>query len=239
MTLTVTDNDGATDTTTYTDRTVSEAPGSTIALPGQRHGDGARRCTAKVTVPAAVQPGDMLLLFVTVNGGTTTTPPAGWALVGEQSDGTPTWSRRVYSRTAVASDAGHAGHRRPRGGPEVGDDACRVLGGPRPVRARRGFEPPRPGPPPRTRPLPWRSPARVVGRPATGRTRRRAPTGGRCRATWCSARSSSAAGSGQVGGVTGRLGRPGADGHAGRGATATSSTSAARRRPSASSSRPA
>ena len=39
---------------------------------------------AQVTVPASVQGGDQLLLFVSTGSDVTITPPAGWSLVGTQ-----------------------------------------------------------------------------------------------------------------------------------------------------------
>ena len=84
VTLTVTDNLGATD----------DVPGSVTcpnnpAAVGFRASAGANAsgANASVVVPAAVQPGDQLLLFVTTNVDTTATTPAGWTLLGSQQDG--------------------------------------------------------------------------------------------------------------------------------------------------------
>lgn len=58
--------------------------------------------TASVAIPAAVQAGDQLVLFITANVATTASTPAGWTLLGTQSDGSPDMRTWVFTRTAVA-----------------------------------------------------------------------------------------------------------------------------------------
>ena len=66
----------------------------------------ANTTNATVTVPAAVQAGDGLLLTLTSNDSTKTiTPPAGWQQVGTQTVGTAVST--IWQRVAVAADAGH------------------------------------------------------------------------------------------------------------------------------------
>ena len=65
MTLTVTDDDGATDTETA-QVTASEAPASTVAFRAGAAKD-ANTTSATVVVPASVQAGDQLVLVATTN----------------------------------------------------------------------------------------------------------------------------------------------------------------------------
>jgi PKD repeat protein len=107
VTLSVTDDDAA----------VSNPPASapvtvTSAPPAggvaYRTGNSAQsgNGTASVQIPAAVQPGDQLVLIVTANVATTATTPAGWTLLGTRDDGSPDMRSWVYARTAVAGTAG-------------------------------------------------------------------------------------------------------------------------------------
>ena len=61
---------------------------------------------ASVVVPATVQEGDRLLLFITANLNTTVTTPAGWTLLGTRQDGTPDLTSWVFTRAAAANTAG-------------------------------------------------------------------------------------------------------------------------------------
>ena len=62
---------------------------------------------AKVTVPAAVQAGDVMLLFATSNSNNAVaTDPAGWTFVGERTSGSPDLRTRLYDRVATGTDAG-------------------------------------------------------------------------------------------------------------------------------------
>jgi PKD repeat protein len=103
--LTVTDDDGAMTTKTV-NLTVAPLASSVIAF---RASSAAQTNTTspKVTVPAAVQSGDVLLLFATSNNGTAPTAvPAGWALVGDQTAGAgPDIRTRLYEKVATSADA--------------------------------------------------------------------------------------------------------------------------------------
>ena len=56
-------------------------------------------------VPAAVQAGDVLVLFVSTNRAATASTPAGWTLLGTRSDGTDVRSW-AFTRVAVAGTPG-------------------------------------------------------------------------------------------------------------------------------------
>lgn len=103
VTLTVTDNGGATGTTTGTAQPSQGGPGITPVAASSTNGN---RISHTTTVPATVQPGDLLLAFFTAN---TTTPsyagPAGWTQVEAANAGTKA-TGRLYSRVATAGDAG-------------------------------------------------------------------------------------------------------------------------------------
>ncbi len=102
VTLTVTDDDGLTGTTT---RTANPSDGaSPVTLVASTSTTGNRQ-NHQVTVPGSVQAGDLLLVFLVAN---TTTPtystPAGWTQIeAAAGDGTV---GRLYSRVATAGDAG-------------------------------------------------------------------------------------------------------------------------------------
>lgn len=59
-----------------------------------------------ITVPASVQGGDQLLLFVTTNSATTAATPAGWTLLGSVTAGSPDERSSVFTRAAIAGTAG-------------------------------------------------------------------------------------------------------------------------------------
>ncbi|MCX6465541.1 MAG: phytase [Pseudonocardiales bacterium] len=102
VTLTVTDDRGATATTTLAVEPTAAA--DTVAFVAAAATNG-NRSTHVVTVPADVQPGDALLLFLTGNVSTTTvTGPAGWTPL--QSVSASGIIGRVWWREAVAGDAG-------------------------------------------------------------------------------------------------------------------------------------
>jgi PKD domain len=105
VTLTVTDNDGATDTAAHTVN-----PSNTVAPPITFQGVStfdASTSQANVAVPSATQTGDELLLLVSWASPTiTATPPSGWSLVGTASR--TNLSTAVYQRTATAGDLGSA-----------------------------------------------------------------------------------------------------------------------------------
>ncbi|TDO43351.1 PKD repeat protein [Kribbella sp. VKM Ac-2527] len=100
--LTVTDNDGATASTT---RTVSVVdPALAIEFVGSSR-TNANASTFNVTVPAAVNAGDALLLFFGDNDpAPTITGPAGWTLV--ETVASSGQAARLWRKTATAADAG-------------------------------------------------------------------------------------------------------------------------------------
>ena len=58
-----------------------------------------------VTIPGAVEAGDLMLLFISVNNATeTVSTPGGWSLLDTQVDGS--MQTRVFSRVATGGDAG-------------------------------------------------------------------------------------------------------------------------------------
>jgi PKD repeat protein len=99
--LTVTDDRGGTGTASqqvHTNAATIDYVGTDVY--------NANTTSATVTVPAAVQAGDGLLLTLTSNDSTRTiTPPTGWQQVGTQTVGTAVST--VWQRVAVAADAGH------------------------------------------------------------------------------------------------------------------------------------
>ena len=63
--------------------------------------------TPSVTIPAATQPGDLLVLITSLNAAATTvTGPAGWTLVDSGSNPTADIQTRVWSKVAGPGDAG-------------------------------------------------------------------------------------------------------------------------------------
>ncbi len=103
--LTVTDDDGA-PTTKTVNLTVAPVASSHIAFRATASAQ-ANSAVQKITVPAAVQSGDVMLLFASSNNGTApTVDPAGWTLVGERTSGAPDIRTRLYEKVATGSDAG-------------------------------------------------------------------------------------------------------------------------------------
>ena len=103
VTLTVTDDDGATDTDTLEVK-VTAPPASTVAFRAGAATD-ASTSSATVVVPAGVQLGDRLVLVATTNTAATHTTPAGWTLLGSVADGTEMRSS-VWTRAAVTGVPG-------------------------------------------------------------------------------------------------------------------------------------
>lgn len=102
VTLTVTDG-RLTGTTTRTAQPGGGTSPITAVASGSTEGN---RLSHRATIPASVEPGDLLLAFLVAN---TTAPsygaPAGWAEIQNADAGTKA-AGRLYARTAVASDAG-------------------------------------------------------------------------------------------------------------------------------------
>lgn len=105
--LTVTDDDGATGTTTQS-VTATEAPPPTGSVTFVGALSSAANATShRVTVPSAVQSGDGLVLTVSLgNPSATVTVPSGWTLVGQAN--AKDLHTLVYRRAATAADAGKA-----------------------------------------------------------------------------------------------------------------------------------
>lgn len=104
VTLTVTDDSGA--TATLTQQTTVEEPPPPADGPDFRAAASSDANTARpvVTVPGSVQADDRLVLFVTTNQVAAMTAPAGWTVLATGSDaGIQSW---VLTRTAGAGLAG-------------------------------------------------------------------------------------------------------------------------------------
>ncbi len=100
VTLTVTDNEGGTGTVT---RSVKSSQAGLTYVDATSVADS--RTAHTVTIPASVQAGDTLLLFMTVNStNVTLSAPAGWTEV--QSGTVADLQGRVWTKTAGAGDAG-------------------------------------------------------------------------------------------------------------------------------------
>jgi hypothetical protein len=99
--------DGGTPTTTTTSTTsTTTVPGGEVAFRSAATAS-TNATSVAVTVPAAVRPGDTLLVFVTTNSVPATTGPTGWTLVGEQVHTASSDLRsQLWRRTATASDPG-------------------------------------------------------------------------------------------------------------------------------------
>jgi PKD repeat protein len=105
VTLTVTDNSGAPGVAT-TPVTVSSVPPANIAFRAAAAAQ-ANAAVQKVTVPAAVHSGDVMLLFATANStAAVSTQPTGWTFVSQRTSGTPDVSTRLYEKVATGTDPG-------------------------------------------------------------------------------------------------------------------------------------
>ena len=104
VTLTVTDDDDATDDTTL-QVNVSTPPTGDAAEFRAAAGSSRNSASTSVVVPASVQTGDVLVMFVSTNRAATVSTPAGWTLLGTRSDGTDVRSL-AFTRKAVAGTPG-------------------------------------------------------------------------------------------------------------------------------------
>jgi large repetitive protein len=104
VSLTVTDNDGQTGTST---RTVSVAAPTQAAIgfraASESTGNSPRPAT---TVPGAVRPGDVMVLALSINRTTSISNPSGWTAAGSQAGGSGEVQTRLWTRVATAADAG-------------------------------------------------------------------------------------------------------------------------------------
>lgn len=106
VTLTVTDGEGATGTTTLTQVVRGAPASSTVAYRGGAVNQG-NTTTPNVTAPTSVVAGDRLLLALSVNASTRVHgAPTGpeWTLLGTTTSGS--MQTRVWTRLATAEDAG-------------------------------------------------------------------------------------------------------------------------------------
>ncbi len=102
ISLVVTDNLGLASAATTHDVNVTEAP--QIAFRSAAT-SSTNAITNRVTIPASVQLGDAMLLFVTTNATpAVVTAPAGWTPAGTQTSGTDTRTL-LYTKVATATDA--------------------------------------------------------------------------------------------------------------------------------------
>lgn len=100
VTLTVTDNDGASASSTQQVSVTSAA----VQFVGAASTNG-NRLTHSVRIPASVQAGDVLVLIATLNSSTAApTAPVGWTLVETKDSGGLVG--QVYTKTAAVADAG-------------------------------------------------------------------------------------------------------------------------------------
>lgn len=102
VTLTVTDNDG--DSDSVTKNVIANEPSTTnpISFVGSRSASANVR-TPSVPLPAGVQAGDTLVLLGSLSNATSADVPSGWTL--RQSDVTASLESYVWTRTATAADA--------------------------------------------------------------------------------------------------------------------------------------
>ena len=99
VSLTVTDNNGATNTKTTNVAVVDPNATPTVVF---RAATGAvvNSTSATVTVPAAVQEGDVMVLIASAASDTTTlTGPAGWTLLDAAADSTATAQTAAWTRS--------------------------------------------------------------------------------------------------------------------------------------------
>ena len=101
--LTVTDDDGVTDTTS-TPVTVSDIAAD-VVLRGATS-INVNSVSSSLTIPGSVEAGDQLVLIVTANKAVALTTPSGWTLLASEDDGAPDMRSWLLTRTATAGDGG-------------------------------------------------------------------------------------------------------------------------------------
>ncbi len=107
VSLTVTDNDGE-PATTSSQVTVSDTPGGVVTFRAVASAN-VNATMPRVVVPAGVAPGDVMVMFATLNTQTPTiTAPAGWTELDRVSSATVTGQTVAWWRTATVSDLGAA-----------------------------------------------------------------------------------------------------------------------------------
>jgi PKD repeat protein len=105
VSLTVTDDSGATATSTRAVTAAPTAPGTGIGYRDAIGTSGKGVTSLSLTVPATVNAGDGMVLVASTNSGATATPPTGYTAEGTQTSGTNI-TTQVFSRVATSSDAG-------------------------------------------------------------------------------------------------------------------------------------
>ena len=111
VTVTVTDNQGATDNAMATASPTDPVGGTpTPAVFRVGASSNVNKVVASVVVPGSVRAGDQLVLVVTANKDTTIDTPAGWTLLGSAQDGATAtkleMTSAVFTRTAAGGTAG-------------------------------------------------------------------------------------------------------------------------------------
>lgn len=105
ITLTVTDNSGATNSTSRSVTVAPQTPGVGISFRAVAQNAKSGVTSIPFTIPSTVQPGDGLVLLVTTNSAVTGSLPDGWASEDKLSAGTSV-TGQVFSRVAQVGDAG-------------------------------------------------------------------------------------------------------------------------------------
>ncbi len=104
VTLTVTDDDGATNTATR-QLTVTNPAAANVAFRAAT-GTNTNSASSTLTIPAQVQPGDLMVMIATTNTTGSLTGPAGWTLVDSGTSTGAGTTSALWSRVAAPGDAG-------------------------------------------------------------------------------------------------------------------------------------
>lgn len=109
ITLTVTDDDGASARATRTVAVAEPPPASSPLEFRAATSAGGNGTTARLTLPDSVIEGDVVLLFLTTNSSTSApAAPLGWSMLGTQTGGNPDMRTTFYWKTASVGDADSA-----------------------------------------------------------------------------------------------------------------------------------